>query len=173
MGKNLEIKIKVKDHGELIERLNKKNATHKGILKQKDIYYEFPKGILKLRIENGTYCLIKYNRDEINPERWSNYELLYLSGQNPVEYLSDLFQEIITVEKNRNLFIYKHTRVHLDDVKNLGLFLELETVADGIQDKEAKKEFAEVIEFLNLDETKQIKSSYRDILLKSKGEHSR
>ncbi len=165
MGKNLEIKVKMSSHEELIEVLKNKNAEHKGILAQKDIYYKIANGILKLRIENGTYCLIKYNRDENNPERWSNYELLYLSGDNPVEYLSGIFEELVTVEKKRNLFIFKHTRIHLDDVKNLGLFLELETVVDGITDEEAVNEFGEIVKFLNLDFDNQIKKSYKDLLM--------
>ncbi len=165
MGKNLEIKVKTPSHENLIEILKRKNAEHKGILIQKDIYYKVDKGILKLRIENGTYCLIKYMRDENNPERWSNYKLLYLSGDNPVEYLAELFKELITVEKKRNLFIFKHTRIHLDDVKNLGLFLELETVVDGITDEEAVNEFSEIVNFLKLDFNNQIKKSYKDLLM--------
>ncbi len=165
MGKNLEIKVKTPSHENLIEILKSKNADYKGILVQKDIYYKVSGGILKLRIENGTYCLIKYNRDEKNPERWSNYNLLYLSGDDPVEYLTGLFEELVTVEKKRTLYIFNHTRIHLDDVKNLGLFLELETVADGITDEEAKKEFGEIVKFLKLDFDNQIKKSYKDLLL--------
>ena len=165
MGKNLEIKVKTSSHEKLIEILKSKNAEHKGILIQKDIYYKVTQGILKLRIENGTYCLIKYKRDENNPERWSNYKLLYLSDDNPVEYLAELFKELITVEKKRNLFIFKHTRIHLDDVKNLGLFLELETVVDRITDEEAVNEFSEIVDFLKLDFDNQIKKSYKDLLM--------
>ena len=36
------------------------------------------------------------------------------------------------VEKTRRLFIWRHTRIHLDEVKGLGVFLELETVAKEI-----------------------------------------
>ncbi len=173
MGKNLEIKVKTESHTKFIEKLNAKGITREKVLKQKDIYYEFPNGNLKLRIENGSYCLIKYSRDEINPERWSNYELLYLSGENPEKYLAGLFNEIAVVEKTRNLYIYKNTRIHLDEVKDLGKFLELETVVENITDEEAKKEFEEVVNFLGLDMNNQLKKSYKDILLEQKKAVSR
>ncbi len=69
------------------------------------------------------------------------------------------------VEKKRILYMYKNTRIHLDEVKNLGFFLELETVVKGISKSEAIKEFEEVVNFLELDVKKQIKKSYRDLLI--------
>jgi predicted adenylyl cyclase CyaB len=66
--------------------------------------------------------------------------------------------------KTRKLYIYKNTRIHLDEVKNLGNFLELETVVKGNM-KEGKTEFDEIVELLKLDISKQIKSSYRTLLM--------
>jgi predicted adenylyl cyclase CyaB len=144
--------------------IKKANAVFKGILKQKDIYYEYKKGLLKLRIENGDYHLIKYLRDE-KGKRWSNYEIVKLEGKNVTKYLSGILTVEAVVEKTRKLYVYKDTRIHLDDVKTLGKFLELETVVT--KDKaSAEKEFAHVVKMLNLDTAKQIKSSYRNLLVK-------
>ncbi len=71
----------------------------------------------------------------------------------------------IIVEKVREIFIYKNTRIHLDEVKNLGKFLELETVVKNISQDEAKLEFEEVVKLLNLDVKNQIRKSYRDLIL--------
>src|SRR3990167_23457 len=127
MPLNLELKIKVESHTKLIKALRRINAEKKGILIQKDVYYKTKNGLLKLRVEGNTSTLIKYLRDE-KGKRWSNYELLRLVGKNPEKYLQDIFDIDTIIEKKRILYLYKNTRIHLDEVKGLGKFLELETL---------------------------------------------
>ena len=75
MAQNLELKIKVNSHQSIIDLLKSCNADYKGVLIQKDIYFEWDKGLLKLRIQNDSFQLIKYIRDENAEDRFSNYEL--------------------------------------------------------------------------------------------------
>lgn len=138
--------------------------NEKVILKQKDVYYQCNRGLLKLRIENGSYFLIKYLRDEKN-KRWSNYEILKLEGKNPEKFLNSLLNIETVVEKKRTLYLYKNTRIHLDIVKGLGKYLELETIVKKDR-KIASREFEEVILFLGLDKSKQIRASYKNLLKK-------
>ncbi|MDQ7817445.1 MAG: class IV adenylate cyclase [Melioribacteraceae bacterium] len=162
MAFNLELKIKVDSHPQIINKLKKINSKFLGILKQKDIYYKVSKGLLKLRVENKNYWLIKYFRDE-KGKRWSNYEILKLSGRNPEKYLSEVFSVDQVVQKERKLFLYKNTRIHLDKVKGLGNFLELESVVT-INKRRSEKEFNDVVRLLNLDLSKQIRASYKRLL---------
>lgn len=164
MPVNLELKIKTESHRNILHKLRLINAEEKKTLVQKDIYFKVSNGLLKLRIENGNYFLIKYLRDE-KRKRWSNYEILELKGKNPEKYLADIFQTEVIVEKKRRLFIYKDTRIHIDKVKGLGLFLELETVVTKNK-KYAEKQFIEVINFLGLDLSSQIRKSYKNLLMK-------
>ena len=71
------------------------------------------------------------------------------------------------VKKKRELWLYKNTRIHLDIVKNLGSFLELETLVIKGK-KDAQKRFDDIIALLHLDLKKQILASYRDLILKIK-----
>lgn len=163
MARNLELKIKLDTHKEIIRLLKKMKAENAGTLKQKDTYYKIKNGLLKLRCVNGRFELIKYLRDEKGKKRWSDYELLYLEGKNPEKYLSQLFLTDTIVEKKRILYIYDGTRIHLDTVKNLGLFLELETVVDkGLKD--AERRFNDIVNRLKLDLSKQIKKSYKNLI---------
>ena len=166
MALNLEIKIATISQDEMIEKVLKNGGKFLDTFRQKDVYYKFEKGLLKLRKQNGEYQLVKYNRNESKGERWSDYSLLFLTGDNVEDYLMDLFEVEIIVEKKRSLYIYKNTRIHLDVVKNLGNFLELETVVQKITKQEAITEFNNVVRYLELDENKQIKKSYRDLLIK-------
>ena len=63
--------------------------------------------------------------------------------------------------------MYNNTRVHLDEVKGLGNFLELETlVLSGLKD--AQNRFNKIIDLLGLDIKKQIKNSYKILIEKKK-----
>lgn len=165
MAVNLELKIKTKSNDELVKRILDSDGRFIKTLIQKDTYYKFSKGLLKLRKVNEEYELIKYNRNEEKGERWSDYSLLFLKGENVEEYLHDLFQIETVVEKERKLYLYNNTRIHLDDVTKLGTFLELETVVKDITKDEAIEEFDNVVRFLNLDISSQLKMSYRDLML--------
>lgn len=159
MPVNLELKVKVKSPAALRKLLKAGNARYEGVLNQKDIYYKFKGGLLKLRVENGNYQLIKYSRDE-KGKRWSNYEILSLNGKNVEKYLLEFLKTEAVVQKKRLLYRYNNTRIHLDAVKGLGNFLELETLLTGSR-KEAQEEFDHVVSFLKLNPAEQIRTSYK------------
>ena len=161
---NLELKIRVTSHQSLKKILEQIGAENKGMLNQKDVYYSIPNGLLKLRIENRYESLIFYNRNENNKNRWSDFEVLQFANAKGEKFFNNLFDVEVIVKKKRELFYYDDTRIHLDKVNNLGKFLELETlVINGKAD--AKKRFTKIINLLKLDESKQIRKSYRDLLV--------
>ena len=80
------------------------------------------------------------------------------------EYLKRFLDVLIIVNKKRELYLYNNTRIHLDYVKNLGYFLELETkVVDKLKD--AEKRFNYLLDLLNLRDKKEIRASYKDLLI--------
>jgi len=164
MAKNLELKIQINNPVNLIEKATKVGARFEKELNQKDIYYRSDSGLLKLRLQNGRAELIQYKRDEKNPERWSEYYVLQITDKSAESFFEKLFSIEAVVEKTRLLYIYKKTRIHLDKVRDLGDFLELESVVNQNED-ESKSEFDEVVKLLSLDTSKQIKKSYRDLIL--------
>ena len=164
MALNLELKARVENHEAIKHILKNIGATFEKILDQKDIYYKVEDGLLKLRIENGNYSLIKYNREEEKSDRWSNYYVVKMEGTETELLFSSLFSIETEIIKKRELYMYKDTRIHIDSVENLGKFIELETVVHGEREY-AKELFDEMIELLNLDLSDQIRSSYRDLIL--------
>lgn len=167
MAKNLEIKVQLKSHKDVKEILNKNKIHFKELLNQKDIYYKVNRGILKLRIENDTQTLIFYDRNEKSKKRWSDYYLLDLSSADTEKYLKRFLDVMVIVKKRRELYLYKNTRIHLDYVQGLGYFLELETrVLNGLND--AEKRFNYLLDLLELRSKKEIRASYKDLLLAKK-----
>ncbi len=164
MPSNIEIKIKISSFRKYENILKSLGLKPKTLLNQKDVYYETKKGLLKLRTESGRDSLIKYLRDEKSKDRVSNYDVLKISDKSAGKFFGDLFKKKAVVEKRRILYLYKNTRIHLDKIKKLGNFIELESVV--VKDKRsAIKEFNEVIELLNLDTGNQIRKSNLDLIL--------
>ncbi|GBD88386.1 CYTH domain protein [bacterium BMS3Abin03] len=164
MPVNLELKIKVDSHIPYRKILKNTGAKNRGVLNQKDIYYQVPSGLLKLRIENGNESLILYERDESGKKRWSDYRVIYFKSKKSEKIFSSVFEIETVVEKKRELFLFDNTRIHLDTVKNLGKFLELETLVVRGK-KDAQKRFDNIIKLLKLDTSKQIRNSYRDLMI--------
>lgn len=164
MAQNIEIKINIDGFTDILNILEQEKVELKQVLNQRDIYYNHSKGLLKLRIFDDKGELIFYQRDELTTDRISNYHILNVEPKQAEKFFERIFETETEVVKTRKLYIYKNTRIHLDEVKNLGNFLELETVVkNNIQ--EGKKEFDEVVELLKLNVSKQIKSSYRTLLM--------
>lgn len=164
MPRNLELKIKFKSFDGVKKKLNQIGAEFTASLNQKDVYYKNKKGLLKLRIENGAESLIKYKRNENSKDRWSDYSLLKFREGNAEKFLAELFEIETVVYKKRLLYMYDNTRIHLDKIKGLGNYLELETlVLRGQQN--AKKRFDKIVSLLQLDLKNQVKKSNRDLML--------
>ena len=167
MPRNLEIKIKLHSLKNVKQKLKQHRIGLKEILIQKDVYYAVDKGLLKLRIENGKSSLIYYLRNEKSQKRWSDFKLVKLAEGNHEKLFYKFLTTEITVSKIRELYLYNNTRIHLDKVKGLGSFIELETiVVEGLND--AEKRFAKMIKILDLKTYNQIRASYRDLLLKKR-----
>ena len=167
MPKNLEIKVKLSSHKEVKAILKKNKIYLEELLIQKDIYYKVDKGILKLRIENDKQTLIFYDRNEKSKKRWSDYHLLEINKTDGNKYLKRFLDVLTIVNKKRELYLYNNTRIHLDYVKNLGYFLELETkVVKGLRDAESR--FNYLLDLLDLRDKKEIRASYKDLMINLK-----
>jgi predicted adenylyl cyclase CyaB len=166
MPVNLEIKVKVKNFDSLISSLKKLKAKKIGILHQKDVYFSNAKGLLKLRKEGKKQQLIRYQRNENGKNRWSNFEILELHQAHAESFLRNLLSCDVVVEKERILYLYDETRIHLDKVKKLGSFIELETKVVTTK-KDAQQRFSFLLNALKLDPKEQLRLSYHDLLLQT------
>jgi predicted adenylyl cyclase CyaB len=163
MPSNIELKIKVSFIRKYESILKSLGLKRNSLLNQKDIYYEVKKGLLKLRIENGKCYFIRYLRDETSRNRISNYSIIEIKNDSPEKFFNSIFNVRAIVEKKRILYVYKNTRIHLDRIEKLGNFIELESVITRNKGS-ALKEFNEVVNLLNLDISRQIKKSYKDLI---------
>jgi len=177
LNKNYEIKVGLSNKEFIfIRNLLLKNKEFSYTEEtQKDIYYKVKTGRLKLRIINEVKSnLIFYERKELIKKRVSNYLISANSDKNEITELDKIlrkqFEVLVTVDKRREIFIRENIRVHIDTVKSLGNFLEIEIIFTSLI--KAKEQMKEITEFLKLKEKEFIKVSYSDILInKNKCQH--
>jgi adenylate cyclase class IV len=167
MAQNVEVKIRISDPLALKSLIASTGARDEGEMHQIDTFFGGVKR-LKLR-EFGKSMpgqLIAYDRPDSEGLRTCNYRMCTVS--NPVELKETLAYALPllrTVEKIRHLYLLNRTRIHVDDVKGLGSFIELEVLLgpkDEIASGEA--EALDILRKLNLADEPRIGGSYFDLM---------
>ncbi|HET9234136.1 MAG TPA: class IV adenylate cyclase [Candidatus Eisenbacteria bacterium] len=163
---NIEIKAQLGDPAVMARRAEGLGASRRGELRQRDTFFHVPRGYLKLReIEGQAGELIAYTRDAGTGPRASDYVVAQVGDTRKLcEALARSLGVRGRVEKVRTLYLWKHTRIHLDKVAGLGTFLELETVMDGIDREAAEAEAWSLIRALDLDPGTFLDVPYLELL---------
>ena len=169
MPSNIEIKARARDFEEIRLRAEKLSDAPVQVIPQEDIFFNVENGRLKLRIlalDLGQ--LIYYTRpDQEGPKR-SDYYISISTDPINLKHVLELAYGIRgLVRKTRYLYMVGQTRVHLDDVKGLGQFMELEVVLQaGQSDAEGQKIAEELMSALGVERGDLIDGAYMDLLEK-------
>ncbi len=180
MATNLEFKAQCQALDSFYPRLADLNATHHETVHQIDTYFymaaekcrtksEACEPRFKLREIDGMTeaWLIYYERPNQDASRYSQYQLCKINDPTALKTLLTAAFGIKTiVRKHREVWMFNHTRIHLDRVADLGQFVELETVFQGQAETEAVDEHQHVKTTLRLDTTEPIAVSYSDLIMR-------
>src|ERR1051325_1964572 len=134
MARNVEIKAPVCELDAIRTRARSLASGPGEILRQTDTFFAVPTGRLKVReFTDGTGELISYHRPDQPGPRESVYTRFPCRN---ARILSETLGAVLPVRgivlKRREVFLVGRTRVHLDQVQDLGSFVELEVVlSDG------------------------------------------
>lgn len=166
--KNIEYKVRVQNHHHVLLQLRALKARKIGVVKQTDTYIPSTEGRFKIRqIYTKQSELIFYKRQNKKNSKTSFYDVIPLSAHQGLlvsKIFLQAYKKCIVVRKKREVWMYKHTRIHLDVVERLGKFVELETVVKSISPALAKKEHTFVKESLLLEKYKALANSYSDMI---------
>jgi predicted adenylyl cyclase CyaB len=166
MPQNLEMKAVFPDLHRAAEIALDLGARDKGILQQKDIYFDISRGRLKLRILSKRSCeLIAYSRPHRRGGRYSTYHILRSKDVSAAQrFYTRVFDTRVIVKKRRRLFLYKNACIHLDTVEQLGNFIEFEVVVTQGK-RQARKIFQELFDAFGIEDSQTIEGSYSDMLI--------
>ncbi len=173
--RNLELKVQLNQESlnNLIAQLS---PYYSETLIQTDTYFASKEGRLKLREEKGkSACLIRYQRPNLQDPKEANYVLYPIKDVDQFfAVFGDFLQEELKVKKQRALYFPKpHIRVHLDQVEELGDFLEIEVpLSKDVPLAVAETEMRELQKRLQLENLNKIDCGYRELLQKKKIEQS-
>jgi adenylate cyclase class 2 len=169
--RNLELKAIDRDPRESREICEALGAEDRGVLRQEDIYFDVPRGRLKLRRERDAPAhLIAYERSNDSGQRESRYRIVEVEDDIELEAaLSSALGIKAVVRKARRLFLYEGVRIHLDHVDNLGSFIEFEAVATPEDADLGRFEalLADLRHSLGIEDADLIGGSYCDLVLAS------
>jgi adenylate cyclase class IV len=164
--RNLELKFRCEDLHAVRERARMLGAQDAGVLEQFDAFFPALHGRLKLRdFGDGSGELIAYRRPDAVEARGSDYVLAPTADPAALrEALAFALGSAGEVRKQRQLFLCQHTRIHLDEVRDLGSFVELETVIREQSEADAQQELAQVVDGLGLRPEDRIAHAYVDLI---------
>jgi len=165
---NIEIKAPCNNPEIIEEILLKNNAKYIGEDHQIDTYFNTEKGRLKLREGKIENSLIWYNRIEIKGLKKSEV-ILYKPNEN-IKSLKQILENTlkvwVIVDKTRKIFFIENVKFHIDKVKNLGNFIEIEAIDNigSIGEEKLRKQCNKYIDLLKVDSSNFIDKSYSDLI---------
>ena len=169
MPANIEIKARVHDFRQLQQKAEQLSDTPYQVIPQEDTFFNCPHGRIKLRELSSQHGqLVYYQREDFTGPKHSEYKIF--ETDNPAglkEIFSVAFGVRGVVSKIRYLYLVDQTRIHLDEVKGLGQFIELEVVLKpGQSDVEGVAIARDLMQQLGINENDLLDSAYMDLLEK-------
>lgn len=167
LRRNLEIKARLVDRGAARRHIQQLAAERLGQQVQTDTYFHCRSGRLKLREITGRHAqLIWYDRPNLAQAKTSRYHLADVNDPETVKAaLAAALGVRCTIKKRREIFLHRYVRIHLDQVYQLGDFIELEAVMqpDTSLD-EAERLLQDLIEQIGIDSEQLLRTSYGEML---------
>lgn len=167
-GTNIEIKARCSDLDRIRKILIDLQADFKGIDHQIDTYFHSRTGRLKLREGNIENTLIHYFRENISgPKRAEVLLFENIPNSSLKKILLKALDSIIVVDKKREIYFIGNVKFHLDDVAELGKFIEIEAISrdNKIPLEKIEKQCTYYLNLFDIPEKDLIENSYSDLLM--------
>lgn len=168
--RNIECKAIDPNPSASLEVCKALGAQDRGIIAQRDTYFAVAKGGLKLREEQpGRPHLVQFERANEPQQRESRYRIVEVGdGEALRAALAAAIGIRGVVVKRRHLLLWRSVRIHLDEVEQLGTFIELEAVAPPDSDLAHEHRLvAELRDALSITDDRLIALGYAEQLLQA------
>jgi len=168
---NIEIKARSKNQNAIREILKSHHAEFRGVDHQSDTYFKVNSGRLKLREGNIENSLVHYDREDHSGPKQSNVTFYKSVDKSALkEILTKALGVLVVVDKSREIYFIDNVKFHIDSVKDLGTFVEIEAIdSNGSIGKEKLTEQCQhYLDLFKISKEDLISNSYSDLLLQKK-----
>jgi adenylate cyclase, class 2 len=166
---NIEIKARVEDPKTIRDELHSLGADFIGTDHQVDTYFNVNSGRLKLREGNIENHLIYYERDDVAEPKQSVVTLFKNpANSNLKEMLIKTLGVLTVVDKKREIYFINNIKFHIDEVRGLGTFFEIEVIdKDGSVGKDKLLDQCNYyLKVFSINKDKLVDKSYSDLLIR-------
>lgn len=171
--KEIEVKAKVADFGELIQKLAELGCAISEPISQHDLLFANPKFrfnklhpeavFLRIRNQNGAYIFTV--KQSITNELDSIEHETEIQNPKEMEAIIEMlgYRKTVEVKKNRRKANYGNYEICLDEVEELGKFVEVEkmTEEDGTS---VQKELFAFLESLGIPQENRVLRGYDSLM---------
>ncbi|MEK7194595.1 MAG: class IV adenylate cyclase [Patescibacteria group bacterium] len=173
--KEVEIKAKLRDKEKIIEKLTSLGCTFEPAVTQSDVVYAKNLGsvevfnandvFLRLRVKNKTKVLFTIKQRGVNDLDALEHEV-EVSPRDEMEKAILLmgYKEAVRVNKTRIITHYNNCEICIDDVENLGTFIEMEKLTEEGDSEVIQEELFKFFESIGISKEDRVFSGY-DILM--------
>jgi len=166
---NFEFKARIKDERRVRDALKTLNARSIGTDHQVDTYFRVPAGRLKVREGRIENALIFYRRSNARRARQSAVEMMLLPRRNSLRaILARALSTLAVVDKRREIYFVKNVKIHLDLVRQLGKFLEVEAISRSGDVKKIKSQARQFQRLFGITAKDIVPESYSDLILRKR-----
>jgi adenylate cyclase, class 2 len=173
---NFEFKARLKNENQIRAALKRLRARFVGTDHQMDTYFRVPRGRLKVREGRIENALIFYERSNLPRTRQSRIEMMALPPGNSFrKVLSAVFGVLTVVDKRREIYFSGNVKIHLDRVRGLGKFVEVEAIRKSkVESRKAKAKKETTQEqargfqkLFGIEDAEILGESYSDLVLRA------
>ncbi len=176
--KEIEIKAKLRDKKTVMQKLESLGCKFEPKITQEDIVYvenvgsveiyNANKAVLRLRVKNGKKVLFTAKKKTKNGLEAIEYEV-EVSSRDEMEKALLLMglQEAVRINKTRIITHYDGCEICIDDVENLGAFIEMEKLVEDGDALTIQEELFQFFEKIDISRDDRVMVGY-DILMLSK-----
>jgi adenylate cyclase, class 2 len=185
--KEIEILVKIKESKESVLKKLAQFAD-KGIIEVKDIYFydplrkelqedngEFPRQWFRLR-RKGDKNYITYKVDNFKGDKWT-YSDEHETEIKDIEIVRKIVEhlglkKLIEIDNKKHVFLTKDYEIVLEDIANLGLFMEVEKLEAGEEDESlVKKSIKDFIDSLGIELEEELNIGKPELMLRKMREN--
>ncbi len=164
----VEIKARCRDHEPIRQLLEKRKARFVGIDHQVDTYFKAKTGRMKLREGKIENSLIHYERPNQAGPKHSAVNLFRTVADPQLKTVLCAGLEVLTVvDKQRAIYFINNVKFHLDEVKTLGRFIEIEAIdeTNSISLDSLQAQCQHYLDLFGVESSDLVQCSYSDLLL--------